>query len=96
MHVLPNEKLGRTSVILIGGFFLCLVLMSSLSAGGLRGGDSPLLLVLGLTGIGCAVVAFGAAAAALAKRDLAALVWAALLIGALVTLFLVGEFTQPH
>ena len=55
-----------------------------------------MLLVLGLTGIGCAVVAFGAAAAALAKRDLAALVWAALLIGALVTLFLVGEFTQPH
>lgn len=100
MHVMPERKPGRYSVGLIGGFFLCLLLLNAFAAGGQTGGDTfldnPLLSFTGLAAVICAVAAFIAAIVALAKKELALMVWVALVIGALVTLFLVGEFTTPH
>ena len=98
---MPRTKLGKWSVGLIGVFFICLLLFYALVISGQRGGESFFsnlaltipMLIAGVCGIAALAVGL---IAIIRHRERSALVYLAVVIGALVTLWIAAEFIFPH
>ncbi len=98
---MPKTVLGKWSVWMGVAFVVLLGTLMSLAASGQTGGETfsdNLLLSIPALGAGIAAIAtFVLGALAIWKqRERAWLVYLTTVIGFLVLLFLVGEFTTPH
>jgi len=98
---MPKTKIGKLSVGLIGAFIILLILFYILVATGQRGGETffsnqALAVPILLAGL-CGIVAFVTGLIAIIKqRERAVLVYLAVVIGALVTLWTAAEIMFPH
>ena len=100
--MMPKTKLGKWSVGLIIAF--CLLLATTMfvvqvlgQEGGKTFFDSPAISIPMLGAGTSAVAAFFTGIVSIWKyKERAILVFAASIIGLLVLLFVVGEFTSPH
>jgi len=98
---MPHTKMGKWSVSLISAFILFLLIFYVLVATGQRGGDtffSNLTLTIPILLAGaCGIAAFITGLIAIIKyRERSALTYAAVVIGALVTLWTAAEIIFPH
>jgi len=98
---MPHTKMGKWSVRLIGAFFVSLFVLYVFIIAGQRGGESFFsnltLAIPGLLAGACSVAGFVVGIIAIAKqRERSALVYLAVVIGALVTLFIAAEIIFPH
>lgn len=98
---MPKTKIGKLSAGLIGAFVVFLVLFYILVASGQRGGEtffSNLVLTIPILLAGvCGIVGFVTGLMAIIKqRERNALVFIAVVIGALVILWIAAEFIFPH
>ena len=97
----PETPAGWQSIGLAGAFVTCFALSVALVAAGQRGGDSffdnPLLAVTMLMA-GTAAIAGGitAGVAIVRNRERSLLVVVVLLLGLLVSAFVLGEVFVPH
>jgi len=98
---MPHTKIGKWSVGLIGAFIVSMVLLYIFIAKGHRGGDTffsnPALAVPLLSAGVCGIAGFVTGLIAMIKqRDRSALVYIAVCIGGLVTLWTAAEILFPH
>ncbi|MBU0597916.1 hypothetical protein KKF61_02875 [Patescibacteria group bacterium] len=98
---MPRTKIGKWSAGLIGAFVVFLALFYVIVATGQRGGEGffdnlYLTISILLAGV-CGVASFVAGLIAIIKqRERAVLVYLAVIIGALVTLWIAAEIFFPH
>jgi len=105
---MPKTNLGRWSVGLILGFFVLIFVGSSLTNSlyeSVPAGDTvfadiisrPALALSMLAGFGAGISAFVTGLFSIIKqKERALLVFVSTLIGAALTLYLIGEFLFPH
>jgi hypothetical protein len=101
MTLVPKTTLGKWSLGLSVSFFVSLGLLMLMAATGQEGGekftDNLLLAIPAFLAAVSAVGAFSTGIVGIIrKKERSILVFAATIIGLLVLLFLVGEFTTPH
>lgn len=108
MNFIPNTKWGRWSLglmVVMPILFVVGASFASLLYPSVPGGNTivediagrPALVFVAIGGMLCGVAAFIAGLAAVIKqRDRSLLVYTATAVGALFTLFLLGEFILPH
>jgi hypothetical protein len=101
LRLRPTSRLGCWSVGLLILFFAAFLAMSLVVASGQTGGktfsDNWWIAGPGFTAVSGAVGAFVAGLIALTRRgDRSFPVLVAVAVGALVTLFVLGEVTSPH
>jgi phosphatidylglycerophosphate synthase len=98
---LPKTRLGKWSIILIIVFILLLLLFFLLVSLGERGGDtffSNLKLTIPMLVAGACAIAsfFTGLISIIKKKERCVFVFIATIIGFLVLLFVIGEFSFPH
>jgi hypothetical protein len=97
---MPKTTIGKWSVGLIGAFFI-LLMAGSLVASATGGGGETFFdnIPLSLTMLGAVVSGVLAGVvglvAVIKKRERAVLVYIAILIGLMITVFMLGEFIGP-
>jgi len=98
VHWLPMTTLGWRAVGSLAAALAFFALANVIVASGQSGPDFNLWIALPMGAAGLSVLLGGATAAfAIVRRgERAVVVFAPLVIGMLVTLFLIGEFTTPH
>ena len=101
IYFIPRTQWGKWSAGLLGGFFLFFLLMNLLVALGQEGGDTLFdnlaLSIPAIFGGLCGVSAFFFGTYSIFKQqERSVLVFLATLIGFLILVFLIGEFTTPH
>ena len=101
VHFVPKTTLGKWSVILVGVFFVLIVVFQLLVASGQRGGMtffSNLVLTIPMLVAGiCGVSAFVTGLAGIIRsRERSVIVYLAAAIGLFVLLFWLGEVIFPH
>ena len=99
--VMPKTTPGKWSIRLTGGLFLFFALLLILVAAGQRGGDTffsnPALAASALLAAICGIAAFFTGAIAIVfRRERAALVFPAAIIGLFVLVFCLGEVLSPR
>ncbi len=98
---MPSTKIGKWSVSLISAFFVLILIFYGFIIAGQRGGDGffdnlYLAIPAVLAGV-CGIASFVVGLMAIIKqRERSALVYLAVVIGALVTLFIAAEILFPH
>lgn len=97
-HWLPMTSLGWRAVGLLVAALAFFVLTNIIVAAGQSGPDFNLWIALPIGAAGLSVLLGGATAAfsILRRHERAVSVFAPLVVGLLVALFLIGEFTTPH
>ncbi len=98
---MPHTKMGKWSVSLISAFFVLMLIFYGFIIAGQRGGEaffSNLTLTIPILLAGaCGIAAFVTGLIAIIKyRERSALTYAAVVIGALVTLWTAAEIIFPH
>jgi len=98
---MPKTNLGKWSVSLIGSFIVLILIFYGFIIAGQRGGqgffDNLYLAIPGVLAGACCVAAFVIGIIAIAKqKERSALVYIAVVIGALVTFFIGAEILFPH
>jgi hypothetical protein len=96
-HLLPGTSPGRWSIgLLVAGLAFFLLTTISVAAGQSGGANPLILLPMGAAGVSTLLGGATAALAIIRRGERAVVVFAPLIIGVLVALFLIGEFTTPH
>jgi len=98
---MPRTKLGEWSVGLISVFFVLLLIFYGFIIAGQRGGqgffDNLFLAIPAVLAGACGIASFVVGPMAIIKqRERSALVYLAVVIGALVTLWIAAEIIFPH
>ncbi|RJQ31856.1 MAG: hypothetical protein C4562_05300 [Actinobacteria bacterium] len=102
MSILPKTRVGRFSAGFIAAFFvlfgLQIVLVTVFHQEGGNGlWSNPSLAITGLSALFSGLAAFFTGVFSLFwKKERSVLVFLASLIGFLLLIFLIGEFTMPH
>ena len=102
MYFLPKTKFGKWSFGLLIAFFLLLATgMIVVQGFGKEGGETfldNLWISVPMLGAGASAIAafFAGIVSIWRQKERAILVFATIIVGLLVLLFVVGEFTTPH
>jgi hypothetical protein len=97
----PNTALGKWSVILIVGSFICFIILYSFLASGQRGGDTffsrpALAFPMLLAGVSAACAFFTGITSIVRNRERAIFVYTSTVIGFFVLFFFLAEILFPH
>jgi len=98
---MPHTKMGKWSVGLIGAFIVLMLIFYGFIIAGQRGGqyffDNLYLTIPFVLAGACGVASFTVGLMAIIKqRERSALTYVAVVIGALVTLWIAAELIFPH
>jgi hypothetical protein len=103
MNILPKTKLGKWSLWLLAGFFLLLLFTTVIVVGlfNQEGGktfiDNLYISIPMFSAFGSAIAAFVIGVVSVWKyKERALIIAIPIIIGLLVTLFILGEVTTPH
>lgn len=98
---MPHTTLGKWSVGLFGAFIVLILIFFGFITAGQRGGegffDNLYLAIPGVLSGVCGIAAFVVGIIAIVKqRERSALTYVAVIIGALITLWIAAEIIFPH
>lgn len=103
MKILPATKLGKWSLMLLAGFFLLFIFTAVVIIGLFHqeGGDSftdnLYISIPMFSAFGCAIAAIVTGVVSVWKyKERALLIYLPIILGLLITYFIIGELLTPH